>query len=103
MTHAQYPTVVRLQVGDIIDIRMPWSEVCCHMGVADQVVAVEIVTAHGGHPVAQLWKDGRRFSFPILTSEAGIYTDELGLYSYSETVTGEPLAYEITRRAAVAS
>ena len=72
-----------LAVGDLIDLKMPYSEVCCHMRIADTVMTVEVVQSHGGYPMAQLWKDGRKFSFPILTSEAGIYTDGSGrMYAY---------------------
>lgn len=49
-------------------LELPYSEVMMHMRVAGQIFDVEIL-AHG---MAQLWKDGRRFSFPVLQGEAGV-------------------------------
>ena len=43
-----------------------------------KVMDVEL-TSSGG---AQLWKDGRKFSAPVLPSEAGIYHDSNGYYAY---------------------
>ena len=34
--------------------------------------------------MAQLWKDGRRFSFPVTTGEAGFYQDAHGYYTYAD-------------------
>ncbi|PNE43380.1 hypothetical protein [Streptomyces noursei] len=61
---------IDLEIGDRVRLEMPWSGVCEHMKVHGQVLEVEI-REHG----AQLYKDGRPFSFPILWGEAGIYTD----------------------------
>jgi hypothetical protein len=65
----------RVGPGDKVWIRMPYSEVNMHMGVAGHRLEVEV--KEGG---AQLLKDGRQFSSPILHSEAGIFQDERGLY-----------------------
>lgn len=59
-------------------LEIPYSEVCMHMGVAGTVMGVELISARG----AQLIKDGRKFSAPILPSEAGLYHDEYGYYCY---------------------
>lgn len=67
-------------VGDVVRVRLPWSEVCMHMQVAGQAMYVAIVDA-GGQPAAQLiTDDGSRFSFPILLGEAGIREDSGRLY-----------------------
>lgn len=58
--------------GVMFIIRLPFSEVCVHMRVADKVMGAEIV--EDGRAV-QLYDDnGNRFSAPITTGEAGIYT-----------------------------
>ena len=69
---------VYVQAGDVIRLRLPWSEVCMHMRVAGKPMNVQIVV-EGTSAVAQLLTDdGSRFSFPILLGEAGIYTDGAG-------------------------
>ncbi|MFG3403660.1 hypothetical protein [Streptomyces sp. NPDC048142] len=58
--------------GVMFIIRLPFSEVCAYMQVADKVMGAEIV--EDGRAV-QLYDDnGNRFSAPITTGEAGIYT-----------------------------
>jgi hypothetical protein len=38
----------------------------------------------GRQYLARVWTDGRPFSAPILTSEAGFYEDDLGHYCYPD-------------------
>jgi hypothetical protein len=81
------------------DERVPvtgsYSEVMIHFGLAGKPIEVSLVrnTYIDGKPVpegegrqyvAQVWKDGRPFSAPILTSEAGFYEDDLGPYCYPD-------------------
>ena len=67
-----------LQTGDVVRVRLPWSEVCMHMRVAGRPMNVQIVV-EGTAPVAQILNDdGTRFSSPILLGEAGIFTDATG-------------------------
>lgn len=67
-----------LQAGDVIRVRLPYSEVCMHMRVAGKPMNVQIMS-DGETLVAQLLNDdGTRFSFPILLGEAGIQTDGIG-------------------------
>ena len=67
-----------LQPGDVVRLRLPYSEVCVHMQVAGKPMGVQIVH-EGAYPMAQLLNDdGSRFSFPILLAEAGIQTDGVG-------------------------
>jgi hypothetical protein len=67
-----------LQAGDVVRVRLPYSEVCIHMQVAGKPMNVQLLY-EGRSPMAQLFKDdGSRFSFPILLGEAGIYTDDAG-------------------------
>ncbi|KJK56119.1 hypothetical protein [Saccharothrix sp. ST-888] len=61
---------VDLKIGQRFRHKLPHSEVCQHMKVAGHVMEVE-VRERG----AQLYKDGREFSFPIGWGEAGIYQD----------------------------
>jgi hypothetical protein len=78
----QVPRVaVPVRPGDRVRLLLPHSEVCMHMGVAGRVMTVEVTT--GEHPTAQLLNDdGSRFSFPILTAEAGILGSAGSLYCY---------------------
>jgi hypothetical protein len=67
-----------LQAGDVVRVRLPWSEVCMHMRVAGKPMNVQIVV-EGTYPVGQLLNDdGTRFSSPILLGEAGVHTDGAG-------------------------
>jgi hypothetical protein len=67
----------RVTVGETVELLLPWSEVCMHMEVADQVRSV-LVTDTG----AQLLnEDGTEGSFPITHGEAGLYRDAEGLYA----------------------
>jgi len=71
---------VYVKVGDVIRLRLPYSEVCMHMRVPGKPMNVQIV-GEGGYPVAQLLTDdGSRFSSPILLGEAGIHTDGVGCH-----------------------
>lgn len=78
-----------LVAGDQVDLVMPHSEVMMHMRVAGKPMRAEMVPAgrasSGMMLMAQLWKDGHRFSFPVLPSEAGIYSDDQGYYAYEES------------------
>jgi hypothetical protein len=70
----------RVKVGDVVRVRLPWSEVCMHLRVAEQVRDVRVL-ADG----AQILNDdGTRFSFPVTHGEAGFYRDADGLYTYNE-------------------
>jgi hypothetical protein len=67
-----------VQVGDVVRVRLPYSEVCIHMRVAGKPMNVQVV-GDGDSAVAQLLNDdGSRFSFPVLLGEAGIHTDGTG-------------------------
>ncbi|WP_424863045.1 hypothetical protein [Streptomyces sp. MMS24-I29] len=77
---------VDLEIGDRIFATMPWSEVCIHLQVSDQVMEVEVRERD-----AQLIKNGRPFSAPITWGEAGIYTD---------STSGKPYTYNAEKVAA---
>jgi hypothetical protein len=73
------PERVYLAPGQRVKAKMPWSEVCWHMRVADKEMLVELTAKKP--PMVQLFKlDGGRFSFPILPGEAGIFRDHIGYY-----------------------
>lgn len=66
----------RVQPGDVVQQRMPWSEACMFLRVAEQVRGVQVLATG-----AQILNhDGTRYSFPITHGEAGIYQDATGLY-----------------------
>jgi hypothetical protein len=69
-----------IRPGETLQLGLPYSEVCMHMGVAGSVMTVLLTV--GDFPMAQLIRDGRPFSFPIGTGEAGLYSDEGGYYGY---------------------
>lgn len=73
---------IPVQPGDRLTLRLPFSEVCCHMRVAGRVMTVEITD--GRYPAVQLLDDdGRPYSAPITLGEAGIYGSVRdGLYAY---------------------
>jgi hypothetical protein len=90
---------IGVRVYPDVDERVPiagsYSEVMIHFGLAGKPIEVSLVrnTYINGKPVlegegrqyvAQVWKDGRPFSAPILTSEAGFYEDDLGHYCYPD-------------------
>lgn len=66
----------RIKTGDVVRLKMPWSEVCMHLKVAGQVRNVRVLDTG-----AQILNDdGTPYSFPVTHGEAGIYTDAQGLY-----------------------
>src|SRR5438067_1423729 len=78
MTEVPNSEQMYLNVGDIVRLRLPYSEVCMHMRVAGKFMRVQVLP-EGMSLMAQLYDDsGIRFSFPILLSEAGIFTDSAG-------------------------
>ena len=72
----------RVQVGDTVRLRMPWSEVCLHMNVADRPMLATV----GERMVQLATLDGRPFSAPITHGEAGVHTGEAGFYVLPEDV-----------------
>lgn len=72
----------RVTAGETVRVQLPWSEVCMHMRVADQVRGVQVLTSG----VQILNEDGSRFSFPVTHGEAGIYSDAEGLYIQQEEI-----------------
>lgn len=55
--------------SEVKPLRLPYSEVCCHMKVAGAVMRGRL--CEGGRSVQLLTDDGRSFSFPITRGEAG--------------------------------
>lgn len=70
----------RIKVGDVVEVTLPYSEVCCHLRVEGQRHFVELQSRRK----AQLYdyRTGNPISFPILPGEAGIYQDDEGFYVY---------------------
>lgn len=74
-------TIRRIKVGEFGTTLMPHSEVCMSMRVAGKVMRFKVVSDRA----VQLYDADsyREFSFPILPGEAGIYTDDQGMYYYT--------------------
>jgi hypothetical protein len=96
---AAYSARIGVRVYPDVDERVPvigsCSEVMIHFGLAGRAIEVSLVRntyingppvheSEGRQYVAQVWKDGRPFSAPMLTSEAGFHEDELGYYCYPD-------------------
>ncbi|WP_327357744.1 hypothetical protein [Streptomyces sp. NBC_01304] len=77
---------IDLEIGDRVQMTMPWSEVCMHLRVAEKTLEAKVLER--GTP---LFKDGREFSAPITWGEAGIYTD---------STTNKPYTYNVEKVAA---
>jgi hypothetical protein len=78
---------VPVRHGDRVRLKLPFSEVCMHLRVAGEVMTVVVIRDWypNGHPrfMARLYDEsGRRFSFPILTAEAGIYGYDDKMFYY---------------------
>ena len=77
-----------LPIGSTNLLKLPYSEVCMHLGVAGRTFPVKLLTYYAAQI---LQKDGAPFSFPILASEAGIYQDAQGFYvEYLEFESDNP-------------
>jgi len=63
-----------LKINEPTMITIGYSEAACHLRIAGQ--DHEVVPMPNG--MAQVFKDGREFSFPITWGEAGIYQDHEG-------------------------
>jgi len=68
---------VYVQHDEFFQNVMPHSEVCMHMGIAGKEMGCKLV---GERPMVQLYdfQTWKPFSAPILTGEAGVYTDADG-------------------------
>lgn len=71
--------------GEYFETEMPYSEVCMHMRIAGKVMRGELLDRQ--YPMVQLYDvDGRKYSSPITTGEAGLYEDSEGYYYYKGEV-----------------
>lgn len=71
--------MIRVKPGDVIRVRMPWSEACLHLRVADQVRKVQVLDTG-----AQILNEDDTKMSLVTHGEAGIYSDAGGLYIYQE-------------------
>ena len=77
-----YSRSVRAEVGVRHVIECPYSEVCMHMRVSGMQMLAELLLSSWGCSVQLYHLDGRSFSSPILTGEAGFFQDLHGYYFY---------------------
>src|SRR5438105_233375 len=69
---------VYLNVGDMVRVILPSSEVCMSMKVARKPMRAQVIL-EGSSIMVQLYSDsGRPFSLPIFPNEAGFFTDNDG-------------------------
>lgn len=66
----------RVKPGEVVNVMLPYSEVCMHLKVAGRTRPVEVLP--DGAQILN-W-DGTNYSFPVTHGEAGIYKDADGLY-----------------------
>jgi len=66
-----------LKVGDVIRLRLPYSEICVRWGVAGKPLKVQLI---GEGAAELLHDDGSPFPLPVTHSEAGIYLDDADRY-----------------------
>jgi hypothetical protein len=65
-----------VSVGEVVSVKLPWSEVCMFMRVSDQVRPVKVL-ADGAQILNE---DGSPFSSAVTHGEAGFYRDASGVY-----------------------
>lgn len=78
--------LTRTDVGEIVTVELPFSEVCMHLRVAGKVHRVHILE----HGAQILDADGLPLSFAVLHGEAGIYSDAHGFYYYPGCIGAPP-------------
>jgi hypothetical protein len=66
----------RVKPGDVVRVKLPYSEACTHLKVANQLREVRVLD--NGAQI--LNEDGTHYSFPVTHGEAGVYQDAAGLY-----------------------
>ena len=77
-----YSTRLSIHPGEISRMELPYSEVCCAMGVAGREYDVELIERDGRYAAQLIGVTGHRVSFPITYGEAGIFRDAAGFYYY---------------------
>lgn len=78
MSTAYYP-----MIGERVKLIGCYSEIMMHFGLSGKPIEACLVPTRSAMSfVAQIYKDGKPFSSPILTGEAGFYRDEKGYYCY---------------------
>ena len=72
-----------VSVGEKLEMQVGYSEAACYMGVAGHRMLVELLDCR----MVQLYSlDGRVFSSPILSSEAGFYQEGDRFYCYPDGI-----------------
>jgi hypothetical protein len=83
-------TKVYVVPGQRVRIVGSYSEVCMHMGIAGKPCEIQLLQSQRGYYSAQLWRDGKEFSSPVTTGEAGFYFDSSNnqYYTYEDLGPG---------------
>jgi hypothetical protein len=86
-------TQVYVKPGQRVRVKGSYSEVMCHFGLAGKPVEIELVenSCDGRrYYMAQVWKDGKRFSGFVTYGEAGFYRDaDDKFYTYAYDGPGD--------------
>lgn len=86
-----YNNPIQVERGRRYTIVGNYSECAMHMRISDTLIDFEIVGEK--YPMAQLYRDGRKFSSPITLGECGVYTDhggDRGMYFYPPKGVPQP-------------
>ena len=69
-----------VEVGDIVNVELPFSEVIMHLQLAGQIRPIKLLE----DGMAQIFdEDMNKVSFPVLYSEAGVYHNGETFYVYT--------------------
>jgi hypothetical protein len=69
-------------IGDKVRTEIAFSECAMSMQIAGKVLEVELIPSEGHGAMAQVYREGKPYSAPILLGEAGIYIESVGRYYY---------------------
>jgi hypothetical protein len=75
-----------VDVGDVVAMEIPYSEVCMSMQVAGKYMLVRLQRPYEYVNAQLLYPDGREFSAPITPGEAGFYFENGRYYCYAAEV-----------------
>lgn len=80
----------RIKPGEEGVARMPFSEVCCHMGIAGKIMRFRLVPTRYYRAMVQLLcpETGNDWGGMVLKGEAGVYENPDGSFYYYKPADG---------------